>query len=106
MPKSDRVLGYRVVVEPRRLGKCAGISVSDELVCPDAEERVADYKRRCEQILDDVKRHAGDVGLAYVEAETEPVCEYCGRQWTESCTAFNGGCCDEDMEHEPQKDAT
>jgi len=94
MGKKKIEQNFRVVVEPRRLGNLIGIHVPDRWISDDIDE---DYKRRCEQIIDDIKRHVDSVGWVGLECARETVCEFCGSQWTET-TEHNGGCCAKDEE--------
>lgn len=63
------------------------------------EERLKDATRQCQSISVGIRRHIDDVGGAYIQIDREYECSYCGKPWTEEDENFNGGCCDEDMEH-------
>lgn len=65
-----------------------------------AEMRI--LQSRCEDIAKSIKRHVDDVRSAYVEVETEDTCEYCGADWTELSKTYNGGCCDDDEQNNPE----
>lgn len=92
MGKLKKEINYKIIVEPRRLG--------DRLLYGDQEEILKAYKERCDEILADIRRHVNNVGTAYIEIETEEICEYCGYPWTEDSEEFNGGCCEKDLEEE------
>ncbi len=42
-----------------------------------------------------IERHC-DVESVTIEANTDDVCQFCGRDWTEDNTVYNGGCCNKD----------
>lgn len=71
----------------------------------DVEERLKDEMRQYNEIVSSVTRHVDDVQGAYIQIDREYECSYCGNLWTEDSTTFNGGCCDEDMNHvlEPEE---
>lgn len=92
MGKLKKEISYKIIVEPRRLG--------DRLLYRDQEEILKAYKERCDEILADIRRHVNNVGTAYIEIETEEICEYCGYPWTEDSEEFNGGCCEKDLKKE------
>lgn len=95
---------FRVVIEPRRLGDMGFVRTSDDFLYgrgKDAAARIAkEYEDRCNNIVADVKRHADNVGAAYVEFDQPPICEHCGADWTEESSTYNGGCCSKDEEAE------
>lgn len=94
MPKHTVITEYHVRVDPvvSRFGRRGDRDILD------------DEKRGCERIVDEIRRHVLEA-VASVVVERESVCEYCGSKWTEDSDLFNGGCCDQDMEHEPVKRA-
>lgn len=96
MSKKTHQSGYRVVIEPRRLGDFGFASVSDSMMSSGEEDRQRQYRERCEDIVTQVKRHVDDIGHAYVECDTDDVCEHCGARWTEKSPHYNGGCCEAD----------
>lgn len=67
----------------------------------DVEERLKDATRQCQEISAGIRRHIDDVEGAYIQIDREYECSYCGCEWTEDSSEFNGGCCDEDMKHVP-----
>jgi hypothetical protein len=76
---------FRVVVGPRRLGDYGFCSMSDRLIHGDDVEKINSlYKERCEEIVDQIRRHVDNVGDASVEYDTNVVCSHCGRDWDES----------------------
>lgn len=95
---------FRVVIYPRGLGNFGFMSVGDRTVTggdPAISERM--YRDRCNDIAEQVRRHVDEVGSVDVEFDTQDVCEHCGREWTESSPAYNGGCCDQDQSAEDQR---
>jgi hypothetical protein len=69
------------------------------------EQRLKFLKSTCEDIAKAVKRHVDDVETAEVVPTIEHTCSHCGRPWTEDSREYNGGCCDEDEEHNPSATA-
>lgn len=58
----------------------------------------AECKARCEDVLDQVKRHV-DHDEALVLWNVEETCSLCGALWTEGKDdKHNGGCCDADCD--------
>lgn len=55
---------------------------------------------KCQEILRQILRHVDGVENVVVRGSS-PVCEHCGHPWTESSSAYNGGCCDKDEENAP-----
>lgn len=102
MGQKTRYENYRVVIEPRGLGNFGSISMSDGLICSSEEDRQRRYRERCQEIVEDVKRHVDNVGLAHVDFDTVKECEHCGWAWTESDSTYNGGCCAKDEENAPE----
>lgn len=54
-------------------------------------------------MADEIRRHVDDVAHVQPDWESGYVCEYCGYPWGEESTLYNGGCCDEDEKHSPEK---
>lgn len=104
MPKTSRAHAYSVEVEPRRLGDLGSVSMSDCLLYPDEAERLEAYRKRCVEIVEQIKQHVDCIGGIAINTQMEDVCEYCGRSWTEDGDEYNGGCCPKDFEHEPSED--
>lgn len=77
---------YRVVVDPQR-----SVFGFTRLDGGDME------RKKCEEIVADIKRHVDNIGYCNVEVESAS-CEYCGADWTEAGDDYNGGCCDRDEE--------
>ena len=48
------------------------------------------------RIMAEIKRHVDDVRSVSIQADSENVCGYCERRWTEKSKDYNGGCCDMD----------
>ena len=59
-------------------------------------------KETCEEIIQQISRHIDSVKNISLERETEKVCEYCERFWTEDDLNYNGGCCSEDENNAPK----
>jgi hypothetical protein len=59
-------------------------------------------KGACQELERAIRRHCD--GVEQVQAYpqvTQEVCEYCQAPWTTAGNFYNGGCCDEDEEHNP-----
>lgn len=96
MGKKETATEYWVRVEPRHLGDFG------TFLYPDEDDRMNDYKDRCESVITEIRRHVDGVGNVYLVAAKEWTCEFCGATWSEVGDKFNGGCCDEDMENAPE----
>jgi hypothetical protein len=84
MAKLTQEQSYKVIVEP---------SFSRTVDSSKA------LRRRCEEIISDIKRHVDSIGNIYMEIEYSYTCSFCGRDWTEKPSSLhNGGCCNEDCE--------
>jgi len=97
---SKKIVGhenFRVIVEPCRLGDFGVVSVSDSLLFPDEAVRSQQYQERCNEIVNQIKRHVDAVGSIRIESDARLVCEFCGAEWTEGNDTYNGGCCGEDQ---------
>lgn len=104
--KTVKQNNYRVVIEPRRLGDFGFMSTSDGLFCSGEDDRQAQYRERCEEIAQDVKRHVDQVGSVSVESDQYSVCAHCGANWTEIGSDYNGGCCAADeLAHTTQQES-
>jgi len=71
--KIEKKSNYRVIVEPRRIGQYGFASISDYAIEPDEDKRNERYRKECEQIVDNIKRHIDDVGAVYIDYDTEEV---------------------------------
>ena len=91
---------YRVVITPRRLGDFGMARISESSCYKDEQDRHQKYLDICENIKLEVKRHVDNVFDVSVEFDTEYVCGFCGREWTEDSKEYNGGCCEKDHAHE------
>jgi len=100
MGKVSKVIDMWVVVEPRGLGDYGFCSIGAYAV----KDNVDEYKRRCDEIVSDIRRHVDNVGSARTHIEREEVCEFCGHAWTEDDSSYNGGCCGEDEERHKRTD--
>ena len=91
---------YRVEVVPRSLGDLGWVSIYGQRRT-EREEREA-----CEEIAQEIRRHVdglptrGSRGVSVIW-DADPVCEFCGRAWTEASETYNGGCCDADEARNP-----
>lgn len=94
--KTTKITGYHVVVDPRSLGDFGGVRLSEWAIEPSEKRRLNRYQGRCEEMVEQIRRHVDNVRDARVVEETEAFCAYCGSEWTEAGDAYNGGCCDED----------
>lgn len=72
---------FRVVIEPRRLGDYGYARVSDSFTGRSEEQIAKDYQERCEQIIDEIKRHVDNVGWTGVEFDSEEICSHCRHSW-------------------------
>jgi hypothetical protein len=84
-----------LIIEPKRAGDLGGgISVPDKWMTDDP---IKEKRDRCQEILDQAKRHVDNIGYSYIKEEREDQCEFCGYRWTEGKESkHNGGCCDKD----------
>lgn len=58
---------WQVVITPKSLGNFGAVRMSDYAVEPDAAKRAERYRRICEEIAREVKRHVDDVEDVSVE---------------------------------------
>lgn len=57
---------------------------------------------RLSDLATQIRRHCDDVRVASPQWDEKPVCEFCGRPWTErKDDPHNGGCCDQDAANMP-----
>lgn len=98
MAKSAKHENWRVEVYPKRLGDFGYFTISDSRASNDPGK---EYKQRCEEIKDQIKRHVDGIGSCSIECDVNFVCEFCGWQWTEDSDTYNGGCCGKDEENAP-----
>lgn len=93
MAKIIRKSNFRVVIEPKRLGDYGSVRTSDSFLRK-PEQIEKDYQRRCEDMVEEIKRHVDNVAGVEVEYDTEEVCGHCGYEWIvdEDGTP---NCCDE-----------
>lgn len=98
MSKIERWNESRVIVDPRSLGNYGFVIMSDPSQ-PDVRERR--YKQRCDEIIEQIRRHVDNVGYVEREDITKAVCSFCGCRWTEDTDNYNGGCCDQDEANNP-----
>jgi hypothetical protein len=62
---------WRVIVEPRRIGDFGSVSVGSRLFYSDERSLQKAYKERCEEIVEEVRRHVDHVGWCGVEEVKE-----------------------------------
>lgn len=89
MPKKTNLVNWRIEVMPHR-----------PLYYEPTERQ---WRAACEAVLHDIRRHVDGVQSMAMNVDRVSICSYCGRNWTEESDDFNGGCCDEDMKHEPKE---
>ena len=53
------------------------------------------WRDAAEDLLKDIKRHCDGIESLSVELDTEDICEFCGRAWTEASDTYNE-CCEKD----------
>ena len=91
MPRKLNTTGYRLVYEPA-----------------DWSRDLEQVRRDCETAKDQFERHVDhNKGRDYLEVEplTEPVCSFCGYDWTEAKDSpHNGGCCADDADLMPDEE--
>lgn len=61
------------------------------------------WRDAANEVMEQIKRHVDGINRHGTEVkwDTRRECAACGSRWTEESDTFNGGCCDEDMKHEP-----
>ena len=86
---------YRVIVEARK----------PFWLINDDKKLDQEMKSRCEDIVQQIKRHIDDVSYVGLDWDVSKQCEFCGSDWTEDSKTSNGGCCDKDEENNPVKES-
>lgn len=104
MAKVIKKSNFRIIVEPKRLGDYGSIRTSDSFLRK-PEQIEKDYQRRCDDMVDQIKRHVDEVGDAYVDFDTESVCGHCGREWEIDETGEPVCCEDAIAEYKQSKEA-
>ena len=79
--KITKKTNFRVVIEPRRLGDYGFAKVSDSFTGRSEEQIAKDYQERCEEIVEQTKRHVDNVGWIGVEFDSEEICSHCRNTW-------------------------
>lgn len=97
MPKQSNKTGVFVRVDPG-LWSQLGSGKNDEINAR-FEKRA---QSQCQDIMDEIRRHVDNVESVHMEWETEDVCSHCGDYWLEKSDQYNGGCCDEDENNNPE----
>jgi hypothetical protein len=93
MSKIIEKSNFRVVVEPKGLGDYGGIRVSDSMFHKTKEAIEKGYFERCQEIVDDIKRHVDNAGYVNIEYDTEVKCSYCGYGWEIDPATNEPDCC-------------
>jgi len=86
---------FRIIVEPRSLGDYGYVRTSDRLFYPDEEKRAKEYRNRCEDIEEQIKRHVDNVEYVRIECDEKVVCTYCGWGWEIDLETGQPSCCEE-----------
>jgi hypothetical protein len=97
MAKIIHKSNFRVVVEPKRLGDYGNIKISDNALY-DEQRAQKEYQRRCEEMVEQIKRHVDNVDRVEVDFDVEYTCSHCEQEWTTD----EAGCplCCEEAEQE------
>lgn len=79
---------FRVVIEPRPLGHFGFAITSDSFGKRGTPEEISkqvedDYNERCQEIVDQIKRHVDNIGYVNIEYDTQIICSHCHRDWDE-----------------------
>ncbi len=90
---------WRVVLEPQLPG-----NVADYVIEPDEDKRNEKYRRLCDDIVSDVRRHVNDVSNVFTECDTEEVCQHCGYKWEEDESSGEPLCCGKAVEEFHEKE--
>lgn len=69
--KQVKTKNYRVVVEPRMYTYIRRYLTEEQ------------YRRVCNEIIEQIKRHVDDVLDVQIEFDSEYTCEYCENTWEE-----------------------
>lgn len=91
MSKVIKKSNFRVIIEPRRLGDYGSVRTSDSFMRNESQIE-KDYQRRCDEMVDQIKRHVDNVDNAYVDWDAEITCSHCGSDWI---GAGGPNCCEE-----------
>lgn len=89
---------FRVVVEPRRLGDYGALRTSDTAFGRTEEQVEKDYKRRCEEIAEQITRHVDNVSSVDVDYDTDAYCSHCGYGWEVDPETKEPVCCNTAIE--------
>ncbi|MHA1916271.1 MAG: hypothetical protein ACW97V_18120 [Promethearchaeota archaeon] len=68
--------------------------MSDSWLYPEQKDREKEYENRCNEIIEQVKRHVDNIGAVHIDFDSEYSCEYCGSTWEEDENGMPM-CCDE-----------
>ena len=97
--KKTEVVDFTIQVNPRSLGDFGGLYIGSMNHPPDFEKQM---RKRCEEIIEEIKRHVDEVHSCWIIEEKQETCSHCGYKWTEKSETYNGGCCDEDEKNNPE----
>jgi hypothetical protein len=84
---------YRVIIYPRSIGDFGWASISPQAIEPNYIKRQEMYKDKCEEIIDDVKRHVNNVGSVNIEYDSREICEFCKSDWEQDEVTGEPQCC-------------
>lgn len=93
--KVERKTNFRVVITPRSLGDYGYVRVSDSFLNDTPEEIEQKYRKRCEQIVEDIRKHVDCVGFVEIQHDTDAVCSFCNTDWNQACCDGVPNCCQE-----------
>lgn len=79
--KIIRKSNIKVVIEPRGLGDYGCVIVSDDFFGQSQQTIEKNYQQRCEEIIDQIKRHVDNVGWIGIQADENEICSHCGHSW-------------------------
>lgn len=93
-----RKSNFRITIEPKGLGNYGFATISPRLIYgdgPEAEKRMEhDIRERCEEIIEQAKRHVDNIGWMGIECDEEQLCPFCGWNWENACDETGApGCC-------------
>lgn len=62
---------FHIVVEPRSLGNLGAVHIPDSWCGTDQEDIDRRYRERCEEIIEEIKRHCNNVGSCSIVEEED-----------------------------------
>jgi len=81
--KKVKAENFRVVVEPRGLGDFGYVRTSDSFAYPKQKDQEKEYRNRCDDIIEQIKRHVDNIRCVEMLFDSEYICEHCGCIWGE-----------------------